>query len=454
MTGTLAAGGDLAATVREELARWTVPGAAVGVLRDGEVETAGYGVASLRTGQPATGDTLFRVGSISKLFTATLVMTAVDEGKLGLDTPIAAYLPDLRLADEAARRAITPRHLLSHQSGLYGDFFEDHGWGEDALARAIGRFHTLRQVTAPGELWTYCNAGFHLLGAAVARVLGTTFEAAMRERVFAPLGLAHTTYYLHEAVVHPFAVGHNQTEPGGDEHEVAPQYYPRNRNPAGGVISTAGDLLAFAAFHLGDGMANGARVLREATLRAMREPQVRAGNFAHWYGLGWAIETIGDTTVIGHGGTTSGFQAHLTLVPARRFALAILTNSARGSAAIRGIERRALARFCDLERAEPATVALAPAALARLAGRYAQPQTEITVTVADGDLRLAAVAKRSPLRDADTPLPPQRLRPIGEHQFVVVGGEGDGARVDFIPGPDGRPRFIRAGGRLAERVVE
>src|SRR5260221_10033757 len=104
------------ACVREQMRSWRVPGVAIGVLQDGQTLTRGYGVASIETEAPVRPDTLFQIGSISKVFTAMLVMRLVEAGQLDLDTPIITYLPELKLADEAAQRAITLRHLLAHTS--------------------------------------------------------------------------------------------------------------------------------------------------------------------------------------------------------------------------------------------------------------------------------------------------------------------------------------------------
>ncbi len=320
--------------VRGEMARWTVPGVAVGILRDGQRELHGYGLASIETEQPVRPDTLFQIGSISKIYTATLMMLLVDEGKVALDEPVITYLPDLKLSDVQARETITLRHLLSHTSGLFGDYFDDFGPGDDALSRAIATFDTLRQQYAPGEMWTYCNTGFCLAGAIVERVTGQPFETAMRERVFKPLGLERSCYFAREAIVYPHAIGHNQLHPGADEHEVARLYpLPRWVNAAGGIISNVNDLLTFAEFHLRDGVAkDGTRLLSAESAQAMRQEQTRAANFAEGYGLGWALRTAGgEQYVVEHGGSTNGFQAKLVLVPSRNFAIAILTNSSRGS---------------------------------------------------------------------------------------------------------------------------
>src|SRR6185437_7572634 len=110
--------------VRSEMTRWTVPGVAVGILRDGQRELYGYGLASIETEQPVRPDTLFQIGSISKVYTATLIMRLVDEGKLALYELVITYLSDLKLNDEEALQTITLRHLLSHTSGLFGDYFD------------------------------------------------------------------------------------------------------------------------------------------------------------------------------------------------------------------------------------------------------------------------------------------------------------------------------------------
>ena len=257
MTITRSSLDTLTPVVEREMARWSIPGVVVGVLRDGAVETRALGVAKLSNDETMREDSLFRVASISKVFTATLAMILADDGLLDIDRPIIEYLPDLPLADAKARQTLTVRMLLSHQSGLYGDFFIDMGLGEDALARAIAEFGGLRQMTAPGERWAYCNSGFHLTGRVLEVVGGQPFDVLMRERLFTPLGLERTCYFAHEAIVWPHAAGHNPVSPGADEHVVAPQGYPRNRLPAGGVVTNAPELLRFAALHLGDGTVNG-----------------------------------------------------------------------------------------------------------------------------------------------------------------------------------------------------
>ena len=174
-------------------------------------------MASIETGQPVRPETLFQAGSISKIFTTTLIMQLVDDGLLDLDAPILPHYPSLRLADEAATARVTMRHLLTHTAGFYGDRFEDYGGGDDAIDRAIAEFHSLRQYTPPGEVWAYSNTGFQLAGGVAARILGTTFERAVQERVLDPLGLTRTFYFAQDAITYPLAVGHNEYD-GTPQH--------------------------------------------------------------------------------------------------------------------------------------------------------------------------------------------------------------------------------------------
>jgi CubicO group peptidase (beta-lactamase class C family) len=443
-------------SVRGEMARWTVPGVAVGVLRDGKRELHAYGLASIETEQLVRPDTLFQIGSISKVHTATLSLRLMDEGKLALDEPIITYLPDLKLADAQAQQTIALRHLLSHTSGLFGDYFDDFGLGDDALTRAIATFATPRQQFAPGALWTYCNTGFGLAGAIIERVTGQPFETAMRERLFKPLGLERSFYFAHEAIVYPHAVGHNQPHPGADKHEVARRYpLPRWVNAAGGIISNVSDRLTLAELHLRDGVvSDGTRLLSAESAQAMRQEQTRAANFAEGYGLGWAQRTAGgargSAQILEHSGSTNGFQSKLVLVPSRNFSLAILPNSSRGSVLNEHVRAWALDSYLGLCVERPTPQRLADEELKRFAGRYERPEGSIILAIRDGGL-IRTMTLSHHLEDRIEYFAEDRLEAIGAREYVVVSeGETKDLRVDFIMTDDGAPRFARMGGRLAD----
>ena len=359
---------------------------------------------------------------------------------------------DLKLADAQALKTITLRHLLSHQSGLYGDYFDDRGWGDDALAAHVATFDTLAQQYAPGELWAYTNSGFNLAGRVAEVVTEKPFETAMRELVIQPLGLERTFYFAHEAIAYPVAVGHTQVTPGEDPIEIARHYpLPRNVAAAGGVISTVGDLLKFAQFHMGDGTGvNGERVLSAAALKEMQTVQIHSGLYADEWGIGWDLSTIGGMRVIGHGGATNGFMARLAIAPERGWAIALLTNGARGTALNNRVRDWALEHDLGVKKPRPATIQMSDEQLQQFAGRYETLLGSITLSIADGGLRGIATSK-SALTEKEVTLPPVTYQPIGEREFIAVGGEGDGNHVYFIPPTKGRPMRLHTG-RLFDKA--
>ncbi|HET9015572.1 MAG TPA: serine hydrolase domain-containing protein [Thermomicrobiaceae bacterium] len=432
--------------------RWQVPGLAVGILHDGQVETLGSGVASLETGQPVTPDTLFQIGSISKVFCTTVLMTLVDEGTVELDAPIARYLPELELSEPGLTEAITVRQLVTHRSGIWGDYFDDFGWGDDALRRAVANIRTLRQTYRPGELWSYCNAGFEIAGLIVEQVTGRSYEEVARERLLGPLGLTHTFFFPHEVFAYPHAVGHVEEVPKSGEFSVAREYWlSRALSPVGSILSTVADLLTFARFHMGDGTFAGQRILSPASIEAMRTIQVPADRADRFWGLGWSVSRLGDTTTLSHTGGTNGFTALLVAVPAKQVALAILTNGSSGPAAYREIQEWALERYAGLPTPAPEYVALDDAQLARVAGVYRSPRAEVAVGAEGGELTVTARTLTLGTEES-VEQPPVRYRPLSALAFGAYEGRDEGSQLDFIPGEGAAIRFLRLGGRLHDRV--
>jgi CubicO group peptidase (beta-lactamase class C family) len=442
---------ELESVVNKHMRDWQVPGMAVGILRDGEVETYGFGVCSVETGFPVRPDSMLQIGSISKVFTATLAMTLVEEGTLELDTPVIEYLPELKLQDETAQRSLTMRHLLTHTSGLFGDWFDDYGMGDDALTKAMAEVHTLRQIAPVGEVWSYCNSGFYIAGAVIERLTGETFESAMKERVLEPLGMNRATYFAHEAIVYPTAVGHNLED---GELQVA-RRYPLSRyvNAAGGIIADADEMLRFASMHMNQGQIDGKQVLSPGSVAEMQREQTKAAVLADHYGLAWALRDRGGARLVGHGGSTNGFRAYLTMVPEKQFAIVMLTNGHQGNAAYQRIEAWALDHFCGIPDERPEPITLSTDKLERLAGKYEQALHKITISV-DGDRLRLDVIDRSALADEvkETQQPAQYARPVSEVDFIIEGGAQDGSHVVFVLDDAGQPKYFRYHGRVSEPV--
>ena len=168
----------------ELLAEHGVVGAQVAVLADGEIHDAAAGVLNNVTAAPVTTDSIFALNSIGKVWTATLVLQLVNEGLLDLDRPVRDVLPDFRLADEEAARVVTPRQLLHHTGGFTGDHYAEAGSGpDDTIAAYVEQLADFEQMTAPGEVHAYSNAGYVVLGRIVEVLRGRPFDDVLRERL-------------------------------------------------------------------------------------------------------------------------------------------------------------------------------------------------------------------------------------------------------------------------------
>lgn len=171
-----------------------VPGAALGITRvDGiadQTVLVSSGVLNTATGVPVTPESVFELGSVTKPMTATVIMQLVDEGKLDLDAPVREVLPELRLADPDLIARVTMRHLLTHTSGFDGDIFDDTGRGDDCLQRYVARLASAAINHPLGATFSYCNTGYVVAGRVIEVLTGRTWDQAVRERLFRPLGMA------------------------------------------------------------------------------------------------------------------------------------------------------------------------------------------------------------------------------------------------------------------------
>ncbi|MEU4195813.1 serine hydrolase domain-containing protein [Kribbella sp. NPDC026611] len=363
------------------LAEHQVPGAAVGVLHGGTTIDHAAGVLSRATGVETTTESVFQIGSITKVWTTSLVMQLADEGKLDLDRPVRSYLPEFVIADETAAAAITTRQLLDHTAGFEGDIFNETGKGDDAVEKFVATLSEVTQLFPPGEMFSYNNAGFAVLGRLVEVLRGTSYDAALREHLFTPLGLAHAATDPYEAILHRAAVGHIRPEPDAEPVPAPMWAMTRGMAPAGAMLAlSARDLLAFAKLHL-DG---GGDVLSAASVRAMQEPQVKLpalGMMGESWGLGWELFDWDGTRVIGHDGGTIGQSAFLRVVPEHGLAVALLTNGGDTVEVYKAVFDHVIRELAGLELpalpsppAEPV-----PVDVERMLGTYSCEVMDVTV---------------------------------------------------------------------------
>ena len=432
-----------------------VPGAAWAVLHDGEVVDGAAGVLSRATGVEATADSVFQVGSITKLWTATLVMQLVDEGLLDLDAPVRSHLPDLVLGDEEAAAAITTRQLLTHTAGFEGDIFTDTGPGDDALEKYVASLGDVPQLFAPGEQFSYNNAGYCVLGRLVEVLRGSTYDACLRERLFIPLGLTHAATSAAEAIMFRAAVGHVQPAPDA-AYEPAPVWaLARSNAPAGTMLSMRPrDLLAFARMHLEDGRAaDGTQVLAPGTAARMQARAVDlpyTGIMGSSWGLGFERFDVAEGDIVGHDGTTIGQSAFLRTVPDAGLAVALLTNGGDVFALYRDLVGPVVA---DLGGTRIPTLPTPPAEpepidARRYVGTYSAEVLDLVVTQDDdGRIWMETVPKGVFAELGEEAEPPKELVAFGPDSLIPLEPErGMHMPYSFL-GDDGegRARFLHAG---------
>jgi CubicO group peptidase (beta-lactamase class C family) len=214
-----------------QIAHWTsrlaelapeahVQGATLGIWaggRDGDQEIlAAYGVLSTATGVPVTPDSVFQVGSITKVWTASMIMQLAESGRLSVDAAVADVLPGVRIGAADVGASGTIRHLLTHTSGIDGDLFTDTGWGDDCVEWYVSGLATAAQIHPVGAAYSYCNSGFVLLGRIIEVLDGRVWDASLRQRLIEPLGLTQTVTMPEEAIMHRAAVGHRARPRAGE----------------------------------------------------------------------------------------------------------------------------------------------------------------------------------------------------------------------------------------------
>ena len=375
--------------------RHGTPGAQLGILRyvpggEDEMAVATYGVLNLQTQQPVSSDAIFQVGSITKVWTATMILQLVDEGLVDLDVPVVTVLPELRLADPEVTKQVTLRHLLNHTSGIDGDVFTDTGRGDDCLERYVELLAEQTQNHPLGATWSYCNAGFTVLGRVIEKVTKQTWDDALRERIITPLGLQHTVTLPEEALLHAAAVGHLAHE---GKKTLAPVWQlPRSLGPAGLVTASAADVLAFARLHLTGGLGpGGEQILSAESAAAMVDHQADLPDklsLGDSWGLGWIRFDWSGHRLYGHDGKTIGQAAFLRVLPEAGLAVVLLTNDDGSRDLYEDLYREIFAELVDVEMPRPPTPPQPPVAdpaaeIAPYVGRYARAGISMEVFVGD-----------------------------------------------------------------------
>ncbi len=457
----------LAAFTEARMREYRVPGVALGILENGVVSSRGLGVINVEDPLPVNDHTVFPIASISKTFAATAVMRLVEQGTLDLKAPVRTYLPEFRVRDDASSRDVTVWNLLTHTPGWEGQV-SGPDRGEDTLRNFVATvMPDLMQVAPldsaqgkpPAAVWSYNNAGFSVAGRVIEAVTGTSINRAIRDLVFTPLGLAHAGTTAGDFMVNRFASGH--TNRAGAPPVLNRPFSPSVSVTAGGIGLCITDLLAYAAFHMGDGTAaDGDRVLSRASLDLMRTPQLQKPSTDDEIGVGWHLRRVGPLRVAAHGGTLGGHVLLLEIVPERNFAIGILTNSNNGWRLIQDVEREALRAYHGATFAKNQAIAhrglvetlpqvepLAPQPdFTPYLGRYLRPMNAVEVRI---DGRHLAVQE---IPNSGDPRPTMPIAFFGPDRAVVTEGNERGQSIEFVRDANGSVRWVRVVGRVAVRT--
>jgi CubicO group peptidase (beta-lactamase class C family) len=423
---------QLEGMLRETIDGAKVPGMAWAVVEpDGSVETAGIGLADVAARRRATADTLFRIGSISKMFVALAVLQLVEEGKLALDDRVAERAPDVAFANPwEATDPVRVANLLEHTTGFDDLSFAEYAHSvEPPLTLAQGLAFRPASRTSrwrPGTRQAYCNSGPAIAARVVEHVTGRRFEDVVAERIFQPLGMTTATYFRPRADEAATLYHADGTTPFS--------YWEVVFRPAGSVNASAREMAALVQLLLGRGSFHGRRLLSPASVERMEHPattQAARAGLREGYGLADYVMTVRGFPVRGHNGGMSGALARLGYLPDRHAGFVFMINSSDRGAfdRLESLFVGYLTRGAD-PPAGPPPVEVPQAVAERFAGWYEpiSPRREDTalLELIPGVARLSfgkdslRVARLFEAPDALRAVTPSLFRPEKGAQATVV----------------------------------
>ena len=439
-----------------------IPAVSIAILRDGELHKAAAGILNMNTGVTATTDSIFQIGSITKVMTTCLVMQLVDEGRVELDAPVRDYVRDFQLADSMATETITVRQLLNHTSGMAGDYFpDDRGQSGNLIARYVDRCNLLPLVHRVGAYYSYSNSAFVLAGRLVELVRGISWYQAMQDYIFTPLSMKHALADPQDVIRYRAAMGHLRCAGGAQANKshwaVSPKaWLSLGMAPCGSTpMMSAEDLLIFSQAHLQGGRTKaGDCWLSEKSVADMQYPEidlpVLSQCFTRQMGLGWAKYSYNksDVASIGHDGATRGFYATIRLFPEHNTAFAVLLNGVCPTT-LKSITDALLEHLVGVKTAEPPidkNASLAERDTA-IIGHYESFDKSIDIYQENGQLKAQLMYKIDPL-----PNQLLDLYPIANQYYGAENQQGVRQPNWTFVGEGAVPEYLFDGSRLNPRL--
>jgi CubicO group peptidase (beta-lactamase class C family) len=421
----------------EELQATKTPGAAVAVvLGDQVVFSHGYGVASVDTGAPMTPDMLFRLGSTTKMFTASAVVGLALEGKLDLNAPVSRYISRL----DSAIGQLTANQLLSHTSGLHDEapMFGSHD--ETALGIGIHAWKADFLFAPPGRIYSYSNPGYWLAGYLAETVAGKPYADVIAERVFSPLGMTRSTLRPTMAMTWPLAQGHEVRE--GKQVVIRPAADNASGWPAGSIFSSALELSRFVIAFMNDGRLDGREVLRPKLIAIMSSLHAEIPGGDDHYGYGLQLSTSRGVHWVEHGGSRAGYGSTIRMAPEQKFAVIIVANrSGSGMPKLADAISEAMLALDPKSEREPATHPLTTEELRRCAAVYVNGTSQVRLEADGGALKVTMDGRVE-----------RFTRAAVKYLLAEPNGTGEPLKLVLVPDASGRIEFVFINGRAFRRA--
>ena len=385
--------------IRYEMKKRDVTGLSIALVDDRQVVwAAGFGYADKAGNVPASPDTIYRVGSISKLFTATAAMQLAERGRLDIDRPLGDYLPGFSIRTRFADAApITPRSIMTHHSGLPSDYLKGM-WTRDpeSFTRVADRLKDEYAANPPGAVFSYSNLGVTLLGDAIGKVAGRDFASHLGDALLLPLGMTRSSF-----------------SPSADRTPLGAKGYRKGKEaeepslrdvPAGGLNASVLDLGRFIRMVFVGGKAGDRQIIMPDTLAEMLRPQNEGVplDLDFRVGLGWMLGGLGDIDirdsgpVAHHAGATLLYHGQMIVLPEWALGVVVLANSATAGPVVRKVAAEALKlaleaktgrRPPEREKPEEVEVSFSTEELQRYEGWYATLAGAVHVRKTSGGLR-------------------------------------------------------------------
>jgi CubicO group peptidase (beta-lactamase class C family)/D-alanyl-D-alanine dipeptidase len=369
-----------------------LPALSLALVDDQEVVWArGFGFADPKTKAPATADTLYRVGSVSKPFTALLLMILVELGLIDLDVPVSRYLPDFQ-PKNPYDKAITLRQILCHRSGLVrespvGNYFDDT---HPTLTQTVRSLNQTELLHAPGSKTAYSNAAVATAGFVAERIQKEPFAGLIQRKLLGPLAMKDSSFDPPSALRRRLASAIMWTDHG---REFPAPTFDLGTGPAGNLCSTANDMARFLRFLFAGGRGLDGPILKRASLEQMWTPQLLKPGEKTGFGIGFFVTQFEGRRAIGHGGAIYGFSTQLAALPDDKLGVIVMASKDVANALTRRVAEEALKQMLAVRAGKPLPVIeeTAPVDLAtarKLAGRYQAGDKILELTESGGRLRL------------------------------------------------------------------